>query len=236
MTEKELKEEKREFDNFYLVRPILDGMKLNKYGLPMLRTLHENEVDIENLMPINFQNLRKNGDYHNNLVLNFRDDKGLDRQWNNSLEYIPLLTGCGAVCTLDYSISPQMPPLWFNQYLFRSAYTGSLWQLHTVKVVPSIPWCSPDTYDIAFSFVEPGGIVIVSSLGSNTHPDTFLDGFNAMKYALNPSLIIVYGDFIKGMSGRFMHIKYEEAFDKKAKTVEDISLFPLEKIFMREAC
>ena len=89
MTEKELKEEKREFDNFYLVRPILDGMKLNKYGLPMLRTLHENEVDIENLMPINFQNLRKNGDYHNNLVLNFRDDKGLDRQWNNSLEYIP---------------------------------------------------------------------------------------------------------------------------------------------------
>ena len=46
MTEKELKEEKREFDNFYLVRPILDGMKLNKYGLPMLRTLHENEVDI----------------------------------------------------------------------------------------------------------------------------------------------------------------------------------------------
>ena len=57
-----------------------------------------------------------------------------------------------------------------------------------------------------------------------------------MKYALNPSLIIVYGDFIKGMSGRFMHIKYEEAFDKKAKTVEDISLFPLEKIFMRGAC
>ena len=56
MTEKELKEEKREFDNFYLVRPILDGMKLNKYGLPMLRTLHENEVDIIHIYGVNYLN------------------------------------------------------------------------------------------------------------------------------------------------------------------------------------
>lgn len=231
---KELQDEKKELEKFYLVRPVLDGMKLNRYGLPMIRAIYEKDVDIENFVPINFQSLRKDGTYSNNLVLNFSYDKKFNRQWEHTLNYIPLLTGCGAVCTLDYSISPQMAQPWFNQYLFRSAYTGSLWQLHTIKVVPSIPWCNPDTYDIAFSFIEPGGIVIVSSLGADKHPETFLNGFNAMKYALNPSLIIVYGNFIKGLTGRFLHIKYEEAFDKKTKAPEYIPLFPVDKIFTRE--
>ena len=235
MSEKEIKAERKEVENFYLVRPILEEMKLNKYGLPMIHALHEKDVDIENLVPINFQSLKKNGTYSDCLVLNFSYDKKLNKQWEHTFDYIPLLTGCGAVCTLDYSISPQMSPVWLKQYLFRSAYTGSLWQIHTVKTLPSVAWCGPDTYDICFSFIEPGGIVIVSSLGAKTHPDTFLDGFNAMRYALNPSLMIVYGDFIKGMAGRFMHIKYEEAFDKKTKAPEYVPLFPEEKIFTREA-
>lgn len=48
-----------EKESFYLVRPLLEDMKLDKYGIPIIRALHEDEVDIENLVPINFQNLRR---------------------------------------------------------------------------------------------------------------------------------------------------------------------------------
>lgn len=224
-----------EKESFYLVRPLLEDMKLDKYGIPIIRALHEDEVDIENLVPINFQNLRRGKPHHQSLVLNFSFDKKLDRRWNNLLDDIPLLTGCGAVCTLDYSVSPQMPPVWFNQYIFRSRYAGSLWQHYNIKTIPSIPWCYANTYDICFSSIEPGGIVIVSSLGAHKHPDTFLNGFNAMKHVLSPSLIIVYGNIIKGMAGRFMHIDYKDAFDKKTNTPIQIPLLPMDKIFMREA-
>ncbi len=229
------KAEKEELNRFYLVRPIFEDMAVDKYGIPIVRALHENDVDIENLIPINFQNLRKGKTYPKSLVLNFSPDKKLDRLWNNTLDYIPLLTGCEAVCTLDYSISPAMPFPWFKQYIFRSRYTGSLWQHHKINVIPSVPWCYPDTYDICFSSIEPGGIVIISSLGAHNHPKVFLDGFNAMKYALTPSLIIVYGDIIKGMRGRFMHISYKEAFDKREPSAEQLTLFPVSKIFTREA-
>ena len=223
-------------ESFYLVRPILEGMSVDKYGIPIIRAVHEDEIDLENFIPTNFQNLRKNRPNNRCLVLNFSFDYKLDRQWNNALAQIPLLTGCGAVCTPDYSISPQMPPVWFNQYIFRSRYLGGLWQQYTVKVIPTVQWCNPDTYDICFSSIEPGGIVVVSSLGAHKHPDVFISGFNAMKNALLPSLIIVYGDMIKGMSGRFMHIDYSEAFDKKENAPVQIPLFQMSKIFTREAC
>ena len=56
-----------------------------------------------------------------------------------------------------------------------------------------------------------------------------------MKQTLSPSLIIVYGDIIKGMSGRFMHISYKEAFEKKKNHIEQIPLFTMSKIFTKEA-
>ena len=229
------KAEQAELDRFYLVRPIFGDMTVDQYGIPIIRALHEEDIDIENLLPMNFQNLRKGKTYQNGLVLNFSYDSKLDRQWNNTMNYIPMLTGCGAVCTLDYSISPKMPLPWFTQYIFRSRYTGCLWQHYKINVIPSIPWCYPDTYDICFSSIEPGGIVIVSSLGAHKHPKIFLDGFNAMKQTLSPSLIIVYGDIIKGMSGRFMHISYKEAFEKKKNHIEQIPLFTMSKIFTKEA-
>lgn len=40
-----------------------------------------------------------------------------------------------------------------------------------------------------------------------------MQGFNEMKRRINPPLIIVYGDMIDGMTGRFVNIKYKEAFN-----------------------
>ena len=46
-----------------------------------------------------------------------------------------------------------------------------------------------------------------------------------MKKRLKPSLIIVYGNFIKGMTGTFLHFKYNECFCLSKP--EQLSLFDL---------
>ena len=72
----------------------------------------------------------------------------------------------------------------------------------------------PDTYDVVFGGVEKGSIVVISTLGCQNNAEVFLEGFNEMKKRIEPSLIIVYGDMIDGMTGRFVHFKYNEAFAK----------------------
>ena len=39
-----------------------------------------------------------------------------------------------------------------------------------------------------------------------------------MKKRINPPLIVVFGKMIEGMTGRFINIQYEEAFNKNKKT------------------
>ena len=51
-----------------------------------------------------------------------------------------------------------------------------------------------------------------------------------MKKIIEPKIIIVYGDMIKGMSGKFINFKYEEAFIKKNQN-EQISLWNNNGIF-----
>lgn len=35
-----------------------------------------------------------------------------------------------------------------------------------------------------------------------------------MKRRIKPSVILVYGDMINGMAGKFIHFRYEDAFSK----------------------
>ena len=55
-----------------------------------------------------------------------------------------------------------------------------------------------------------------------------------MKKRIHPSTIIVYGDILSEMSGRFFHIKYTDAFSQKGHP-EQIPLIRMSKVFYREA-
>lgn len=54
-----------------------------------------------------------------------------------------------------------------------------------------------------------------------------------MKNRISPPLIIVYGNMLDGMTGRFINIKYTEAFNKKKQEYEQLSLFKESNIFER---
>lgn len=84
-----------------------------------------------------------------------------------------------------------------------------------------------------FSGIEKGSIVIISTLGCRENPEIFLSGFKEMKSRIAPPLIIVYGNMLDGMTGRFINIKYTEAFNKKKEGYKQLSLFKESNIFER---
>nr|MBQ5527234.1 DUF4417 domain-containing protein [Succinivibrionaceae bacterium] len=72
-----------------------------------------------------------------------------------------------------------------------------------------------DTYDICFSAVEKGSIVVISTLGCLSNKEVFLQGFKEMKKRLQPSLIVVFGEMIDGMTGKFVNFRYQDSFRTK---------------------
>ena len=118
--------------------------------------------------------------------------------------------------------------------IFMNRWLGCLWQDYGIKALPTIPWGTEGTYDICFGGIERGGIVIISTLGVSENLEIFYKGFYAMKKYLDPSLIIVYGDMLPDMYGRFINYKYTDAFNTNKQAYRQLSLFDPSIIFERK--
>ena len=87
--------------------------------------------------------------------------------------------------------------------------------MHGIKVIPTISWSDRESYEWCFDGEPEGGIVAVSSVGTQAHEETqklFMQGYNEMLFRLCPSRIIFYGDVPNGCRGNIINIK---AFQNK---------------------
>ena len=99
--------------------------------------------------------------------------------------------------------------------IYMSRWLGRTWQNYGCKVIPTIGWSLPNTYELCFNSVSFGSVVIISTIGCLENKEVFLSGFSEMKRRINPSLIIVYGEMIEGMTGKFLQYQYSDLFAKK---------------------
>ena len=79
-------------------------------------------------------------------------------------------------------------------------------------MLPTLGWAGEETFDISFCAVEEETPVVISTIGCQKRQEEFLLGFNEMKKRLNPPIIIVVGDMIQGMTGRFINFRYTDSF------------------------
>lgn len=96
-------------------------------------------------------------------------------------------------------------------------------------MIPTVTWADERTYDICFNYIEKGSIVAISTVGIIRNKELFLKGFNEMIKRIKPSLILVRGKPIEGMSGKFIFIDFCETFEI-ALEYEQLALFQLDKI------
>lgn len=132
------------------------------------------------------------------------------RLWNNPLKYVSKYQTAAFVTTPEFSVYPNE----LRHNVFKGRRIGKTRQNYGCKVIPVIPWATPDTYDLCFSGIEEGLLIIIFTTGCRKNNEMFLNGFNEVKKRIKPELIIVYGNMIKGMTGRFINYKYKDVFEK----------------------
>ena len=222
-----------EYEKIKVVRPLFSERDYD-FKMPVLYKITENDIDVENMEPIGIQNLSMKYNNSSRIVMPFVYDKFLEKYWENPMKYIPLFQTTMVVCTLDYSVYPSMNYYEVAHNVYKNRWLGCLWQDYGCKVIPSVSWALPDTYDVCFSAIPKGNIVAISTLGCDKNRDVFLEGYSEMMNRIEPSLVIVYGDMMDGMYGRFINYRYTDVFNDNKGMCKQIVMEGISPIFIRK--
>ena len=81
-----------EYEKYKVIRPILNDWEYDEFHMPIIKKTDIERIDWNNIDVLGYQNLNKNKDNTNNLILMFNYDKVLLSLWNSPLKKIALLT------------------------------------------------------------------------------------------------------------------------------------------------
>lgn len=219
-----------DYEKFKILRPLYSNHKFDNNGIPIIKKEVFDYSEWSNTYVCNFKNIKSQKQKDKSIVLMFNYDNVINSIWNDPYKYLTKMMGFKAICSPDYSVYPGMNINDIRYNVYRNRWTGCFLQEKGFKVIPTIQWCEEDTYDICFSGVEKSSVVIVSTIGCQKNADIFLKGFNEMKRRLVPSLIIVFGKMISGMTGTFLQYDYKDCFVRK-QDYEQLRLFPIDNVF-----
>lgn len=126
----------------------------------------------------------------------FLDDYQFERVWNNPDGYVELLSGYECVLSPDFSLYMDMPMPMKVWNVYRSRQLGAYWQSRGLKVIPTVSWAEPETYEFCFRGIPSGSVVAVSTIGVKEDAralGVWRDGMSEMMKRVAPSTVVVYG-------------------------------------------
>lgn len=177
----------RNYEN--LNKCIFDGT--GTYGIPPIQPEH---CTVEGFIGFNYAKSCKLP--YNKGVHFFIDDYQFTRCWANPDAYIDLLSNFKAVCTPDFSTYTDFPRAVQIYNRYRKHWLGAYWQQNGITVIPTISWADRDSFAWCFDGEPVGGVVAVSSVGTQLNKESrklFMDGYNEMLARLQPERIFFYG-------------------------------------------
>ena len=125
------------------------------------------------------------------------------------------MTKCYAAATLDISMHQEMQRAQIINATFENRWSGVWSQAHGYeKIIVTVGWVKPDTYDICFAGIVDGTTLLISTLGvcNNESRYDFLSGYNEMLKRFPKSKIICIGNKLEGMSDKICYVSYNESF------------------------
>lgn len=212
------------YEKFNVLRPLPNEHNYDRFNFPIIKKqIFPSNIDWNNIQILNFKNAtsKKIKNTKNVIITKFNSDKILERDYNNLLKNVPVLSKYLAVCTPDFSIYPGMNENIIRYNVFRNRYVGCLYEDLRIPPIPTLSWCDDDTYDMCFSGIEYNmPVVFVSTLGCQDRQEIFIKGYKEMMRRLNPQLVLIYGNPIKGIFGRIKIFNYTDGFNNE-KRVKD---------------
>ncbi|MCD8376753.1 MAG: DUF4417 domain-containing protein [Oscillospiraceae bacterium] len=162
------------------------------YGIPAIAPVQEYPQG--EFIPMNYAMTEKAP--ADKIIHCFVDDYQFARFWNRPDDYIQRLSKFKAVCAPDFSTYTDMPVAMQIYNHYRKHWCAAYWQLHGLTVYPTISWSTPESYAWCFDGEPVGGIVAVSSVGTQANRESkrlFLLGYKEMMRRLDPIWVIFYG-------------------------------------------
>lgn len=188
---------------------------VGKYGIPTLEAVTFSGDT--SFIPFNYAASCKK-ERENKSVHFFVDDYQFQRLWNDPDRYMPMLRQFQYVLTPDFSLYTDFPMALQIYNHYRKHWIGAYMQVHGIKVIPTIAWSTPESFEWCFDGEPTNGAVAISSVGtqkSRKAKELFLDGYNEMVKRLEPETIIFYGSIPDECKGNIVHIKaFQEKFNK----------------------
>lgn len=140
----------------------------------------------------------------------FIDDYRFNRLWINIDRYVNNLKRFRYVMTPDFSTYTDFPKAIQIYNHYRKHWIGAYLQENGVKIIPTISWSTPDSFDWCFDGEPEGGTVAISSVGcmnEKKKKELFLTGYREMVQRLHPESIIFYGNVPDECYGNIVKIK-----------------------------
>ena len=165
-----------------------------------IRLKHPNNV---RLLGFNYATNQKTVDKDKLWVHFFLPDYRFQQVWNSPQRYINVFKRYRGIVSPDFSCYVGMPKAMQIFNVYRMAFLTAYYQRYGIKVIPSVTWGEPDTYEWCFSWIPKGSAVVCSTVGCMQSKDStiaFLKGYEKMVETLEPSDIIVYGKAIPEMN------------------------------------
>lgn len=171
----------------------------------------------ESLIGFNYAKTSKNNQAGIHFYL---DDYQFERVWNSPEKYIEILKNFSCILSPDFSLYTDMPMPMKIWNTYRSRQIGAFYQSCGIKVIPTISWCEPETYQFCFEGIPQGSIVSVSTIGVKREDsafETWKNGMDAMIQKIKPSAILVYGGILDYDYGDINVVYYDNQVLKEWK-------------------
>lgn len=188
---------------------------VGKYDIPEIQGMYDVD-DISDFIGWNYALKEKHPE--DKAVHFFVDDYQFNRLWTNPDAYLEKLKRFQYVFTPDFSPYADFPKAVqvFNH--FRKHWIGAYLQENGVRVIPTVTWSYPPSYDFCFDGEPKNSTVAISSVGcmkSKRNKQMLIDGYNEMVKRLEPSCIIFYGNVPDECKGNIIRVKpFQDKFKK----------------------
>lgn len=169
---------------------------VGKYGMPEIEPETDIRIDKLEWIPVNYAMTAT--DKKSKGVHFYKDDYQFERLWRNPDRYIPILQEFGAVTSPDFSMYRNHPLAVQIWNMYRRHWLAAYWQMHYIKVIPTISWSWPETYEWCFDGEPRNAIVSISSVGcmkaDSLEKTLFECGCKEAMRRLNPTQVLWYGN------------------------------------------
>ncbi len=125
-----------------------------------------------------------------------REDRYIDRWWNNPRRYLPRLKKFAGVFTPDFSMLLDMLAGQIHGVVVQSFLIGQICQREGIKVIPTAAWARRNTYDWCFDAIPERSTVVVSSVGvmlDKVSLGEFRSGLKELIERKAPTTLVFYG-------------------------------------------